>query len=47
MKTHYFCKRCNEFFTEEGMMPNINKVHSCGTVARVVQHEKIRKAARK
>lgn len=38
MKTDYYCKSCKEFFVEE-TLPNINKTHHCGSLARVVWHE--------
>ncbi|MFH1246641.1 MAG: hypothetical protein V1489_02620 [Candidatus Liptonbacteria bacterium] len=38
METHYYCKRCDEFFVEN-KLPNINKKHTCGGHARIVEHQ--------
>lgn len=38
LTTDYYCKACREFFVEH-KLPNINKVHHCGAVARIVWHE--------
>jgi hypothetical protein len=38
MRTEYYCESCNDFF-EEGSIPNVNKLHTCGKVARVVRVE--------
>lgn len=34
MHTEYICFKCQKVFVEEGL-PNINKRHTCGAVARV------------
>ena len=35
MKTDYYCQACGLSFSEE-KLPNINKVHHCGVLARVL-----------
>jgi len=35
MKTQYYCENCKDTFFE-GKLPNINKSHWCGELARVV-----------
>lgn len=39
MKTDYYCKKCGELFFEDAL-PNINKVHVCGELAKVMFFEK-------
>jgi hypothetical protein len=38
MITEYYCKKCKESFHEE-KLPNINKQHGCGAIARVIEHD--------
>lgn len=34
MKTDYYCNKCNVDFSE-AKLPNINRTHFCGEIARV------------
>ncbi|MEK7187308.1 MAG: hypothetical protein AAB691_00490 [Patescibacteria group bacterium] len=34
MTTKYYCKNCDSSFSE-AKLPNLNKVHHCGELARV------------
>jgi len=36
MTTHYYCKNCDATFSE-AHIPNMNKSHFCGELARVVE----------
>lgn len=36
MKTDYFCNKCNVSFSES-KLPNINRTHFCGDIARVTE----------
>jgi hypothetical protein len=38
METKYYCKVCDEHF-KDGSLPNMNRRHHCGNIARVVMHD--------
>jgi hypothetical protein len=37
MKTVYYCPACEKTFMREEL-PNVNRAHQCGALARVVEH---------
>jgi ribosomal protein L37AE/L43A len=38
MKTDYYCEKCESHLTERAL-PNINKLHKCGQLLRIIAHD--------
>jgi hypothetical protein len=38
METKYYCKNCDEHFSEN-TLPNMNRRHRCGELVRIVGHD--------
>ena len=38
MNTEYCCSECGESFTDQ-KLPNLNRRHHCGALARIIKHE--------